>query len=136
MIAQRRREVWEAENLNHLLRKLQAWNIIIIEIRIPSTNHFYPLPPPRLTSIRSHLPERRWPVGRDGGHGVIGRVLQIRQAGSQFLAHSVAGTGVAPVAGLRQVGHEGASRRLGHRTVPGDGQGGLIIIFDHIYVIT
>lgn len=118
MIGQRRGELREAENLHCFLRKLQPWNARK-EIRSSSTlSHFYLFPLPVLTGVRSHFPERGRSVGADRGHSV--RVLQVWQAGSQPLAQSVAGAGVASVAWFGQIGHGRTSRRLCHRTIPGE----------------
>ncbi len=81
---------------------------------------FNPFPPSVLTNIGSHLPEGGWSVGADGGHGVIGRVLQVRQAGSQPLAQSVIRAGVAAVASPGQFREGRTPRRLCHRTIPAE----------------
>ena len=118
MIGQRRGELREAENLHCFLRKLQPWNARK-EIRSSSTlSRFNLFPSLVLTSVRSHFPERGRSVWADSGHSV--GVLQVRHAGSQPLAQSVAGAGVASVARFGQIGHERTSRRLCHCTIPGE----------------
>lgn len=76
--------------------------------------------PSVLTNIRRHLPEGGWSGGADGGPRVVGRLLQVRQAGPQPLAQSVTRAGVAAVPRPRQIGHERTPRRLCHRTIPED----------------
>lgn len=80
---------------------------------------FMPFPPAALTDIGSHLPERGHSARVNArSHGVVGRLLQVRQAGSQPLAQSVIGTGVASVARLAKLIHERTARALCHRPFP------------------
>lgn len=90
----------------------------LISQRRPDCHHEHLLPAV-LTGVGGHLPERGGPAGADAHRqGLAGRLLQVGQAGSQSLAQSVAGAGVAPVARLGEVVHEGPSRRLRHGSFP------------------
>lgn len=89
-----------------------------VMVRLLTVFHHKHLPP-ALTSIRGHLPEGGGPAGADAHRqGFADRLLQVGQTGSQSLAQPVAGAGVAPVARLGEVVHEGPPRRLRHGSFP------------------
>lgn len=81
--------------------------------------HHQRLLPAVLTGVGGHLPEGGGPARADArGHCFAGGLLQVGQAGSQPLAQPVIGAGVASVACLGEVVHEGPSRRLRHGSFP------------------
>lgn len=86
--------------------------------RFDSSFIFKTFPPAALTNIGSHLPERSRSVGADGGRRVVGRLLQVGQAGSQPLAQPVVGAGVASVASPGKIIHERTSRKICHGMFP------------------